>query len=117
MPESLLDRLFRLDGQAALVTGGSRGIGLAIARALGEAGARVAIVARRREWLEPAERELRAAGLTCAAYAADVSDATQVAQIVGAAEAAVGDLSILVTRRAARGARRPSSYRRNAGAR
>jgi NAD(P)-dependent dehydrogenase (short-subunit alcohol dehydrogenase family) len=96
MPTSLPDRLFRLDGQAALVTGGSRGIGLAIARALGEAGARVAIVARRAEWLGPAEEALRAGGVTCAALRADVADPGQVARAVDAAQAAVGDLSILV---------------------
>jgi gluconate 5-dehydrogenase len=96
MPSRLLQRLFSLEGQAALVTGGSRGIGLAIARALGEAGARVTIVARRAEWLQPAERELREAGITCAAVAADVSDAALAAHAVEAAHAAVGDLTILV---------------------
>jgi gluconate 5-dehydrogenase len=96
MPTDLLHRLFSLEGQAALVTGGSRGIGLAIARALGEAGARVAIVARRAEWLDPAIRELQAAGISCAAFAADVADAEQVARTVDSAQTAVGELSILV---------------------
>jgi NAD(P)-dependent dehydrogenase (short-subunit alcohol dehydrogenase family) len=96
MSPDLLRRLFSLNGQAALVTGGSRGIGLAVARALGEAGARVAIVARRAEWLEPAEREMRDAGIECRAFTADVADAGQVARTVEAAQAAVGALSILV---------------------
>ncbi len=96
MPPDLLHRLFSLQGQSALVTGGSRGIGLEIARALGQAGARVALVARRAEWLNPAERDLRECGITCAAFAADVSDAEQVARTVEAATAAVGDPSILV---------------------
>jgi gluconate 5-dehydrogenase len=96
MPTSLLHRLFSLEGQAALVTGGSRGIGLAIARALGEAGARVAIVARRAEWLVPAERVLSEAGIACAALEADVADAAQVERAVDGAEAALGPLSILV---------------------
>ncbi len=96
MLPDLLSRLFSLQGQTAVVTGGSRGIGLEIARALGQAGARVAIVARRAEWLDSAERDLRDAGVTCAAFAADVADADQVARAVGAAVAAVGDPSILV---------------------
>ena len=96
MPGDLFERLFSLRGQAAIVTGGSRGIGLEIARALGEAGAKVAIVARRAEWLEPAERALKDAGITCAAFAADVADADQVATAVDAAQAAIGDLSVLV---------------------
>lgn len=96
MPADLFERLFSLRGQAAIVTGGSRGIGLEIARALGDAGARVAIVARRAEWLEPAERALKDAGITCAAFAADVADPDQVARTVDAARAAIGDLSILV---------------------
>jgi gluconate 5-dehydrogenase len=96
MPGDLLERLFSLRGQAAIVTGGSRGIGLEIARALGDAGARVAIVARRAEWLAPAERALKEAGITCAAFAADVSDPDQVARTVDGAQAAIGDLSILV---------------------
>ena len=107
MPGDLFERLFSLRGQAAIVTGGSRGIGLEIARALGEAGAKVAIVARRAEWLEPAARELKAAGITCAAFAADVADADQVAMTVDAAQAAIGDLSILVNA-AGRTARKPT---------
>jgi gluconate 5-dehydrogenase len=96
MPEGLLHRLFSLEGQAALVTGGSRGIGLAIARALGAAGARVTIVARRAEWLGPAEQDLRAAGVECAALAADVADPVQVSRAVEVAQAAIGDLTVLV---------------------
>ncbi|MDR7550093.1 MAG: SDR family oxidoreductase [Armatimonadota bacterium] len=96
MSDALLARLFSLQGQAALVTGGSRGIGLAIARALGEAGARVALVARRAAWLQPAERELREAGIACAAFEADVAQAEQVTRAVEAAEEAVGALTILV---------------------
>src|SRR3970282_649220 len=96
MPAEVLERLFGLKGHGALITGGSRGIGLEIARALGEAGARVGVFARRAEWLEAAERELRAAGITCVAFAADVADPAQVTSTVEAAQAAIGDLSILI---------------------
>ncbi len=94
--DTLIERLFSLRGQAALVTGGSRGIGLAIAGALGTAGARVGIVARRAEWLAPAEQSLREAGVDCAAFCADVADAEQVARVVDAAASSLGDISILV---------------------
>jgi NAD(P)-dependent dehydrogenase (short-subunit alcohol dehydrogenase family) len=49
---------FRLDGKAALVTGGSRGLGLEAALALKEAGARVAVLARRARYLEEAKEAL-----------------------------------------------------------
>ena len=49
---------FRLDGKAALVTGGSRGLGLEAALALKEAGARVAVVARRASFFEEARKAL-----------------------------------------------------------
>src|SRR5438045_2394540 len=50
--------LFDLTGKVAIVTGGSRGLGLAIATGLGEAGAAVAITARREQWLTPARAAL-----------------------------------------------------------
>jgi gluconate 5-dehydrogenase len=96
MPDDLLSRLYGLSGQTALVTGGSRGIGLEIAQALGRAGAKVAIVARRAEWLEQAERALRAEGTVCAVFAADVADPLQVERVVAAAGAALGEPSIVV---------------------
>jgi len=69
---SVLDSL-RLDGKVALVTGGSRGLGLQIAHGLGEAGATVAITARKREGLAHAERELQASGIRATSAPCDIS--------------------------------------------
>jgi gluconate 5-dehydrogenase len=88
--------LFDLRGRVAIVTGGSRGLGLAIARALGEAGAAVAISARREQWLGPARDELTAAGLTVYAALCDVSQPEQVEQFVAAVAERFGRLDILV---------------------
>ncbi|MEW1659816.1 SDR family oxidoreductase [Streptomyces sp. NPDC093707] len=73
-PAPYLDALFSLAGRRALVTGGSSGIGWAIAEALGRAGAAVVLVARRAEPLRSAAEELRAAGVTADWVAADLGD-------------------------------------------
>src|SRR2546425_8379550 len=54
---------FDLRDRVAIVTGGSRGLGLEIARSLGEVGARGVIAARRPQWLQTAEQTLRSAGI------------------------------------------------------
>ncbi|MEU6976685.1 MULTISPECIES: SDR family oxidoreductase [unclassified Streptomyces] len=82
-----LDDLFSLAGRTALVTGGSSGIGKAVARALARAGASVVIVARREAELKAAVDELTAAGAEAAWVSADLSGRDGVK---AAAEEAVG---------------------------
>lgn len=75
-PSGLLPRTpsFRLDGHRALVTGAGRGIGLAGAAALAEAGADVTLVARQGEEIETAARAIGAAGGSASAFPLDVTD-------------------------------------------
>lgn len=87
---------FDLSGQAALVSGGSRGLGLAIARALGQAGARVAIAARRQQWLDPAQAYLAERGVDCLALQGDVSRPEQAASLVERTLERFGRLDVLV---------------------
>ncbi len=65
---------FDLNGKHALITGGNSGIGEAMALALGSAGARVTLVARRAEALSGAQEKLRAAGIECDSVVCDVAE-------------------------------------------
>jgi len=91
----ILDR-FRLDGKVALVTGASRGIGRAIALALAEAGADVALASRTADSLETVAAQLRALGRRALVLPTDVTDRAQIARMVGRTLAELGRLDILV---------------------
>jgi NAD(P)-dependent dehydrogenase (short-subunit alcohol dehydrogenase family) len=71
---SYLDQLFGLGGRVAVVTGGSSGIGRAIALGLGQAGASVVLIARNPDNLDAAVAELTGAGAAAAAVSADLAD-------------------------------------------
>src|SRR4249920_3182121 len=67
-------KLLELNGRVALITGGSRGLGLQIAEALGEMGAKVAITARKQAELDEAQRHLQAQGVEVMTVACDMQD-------------------------------------------
>jgi NAD(P)-dependent dehydrogenase (short-subunit alcohol dehydrogenase family) len=87
--------LFDVSGRTALVTGGSRGIGLMIARGLVQAGARVIVSSRKTEDIEAAGRELAQHG-DCVAIPGDVSSPQGVAALAKATQARFERLDILV---------------------
>ena len=89
-------QLLDLSGRAALVTGGSRGLGLQIAEALGEMGARVAITARKKDELDEAVKHLRGAGVDATAFVCDIGKREAIPGLVDAVLAKFGKVDILV---------------------
>jgi gluconate 5-dehydrogenase len=89
-------QLFDLTGQTALITGASMGIGFALARGLGQAGAKVVLNARNIETLETAANTLRDDGITVDTLPFDVTDHDAVAAQVNAYETNHGPITILI---------------------
>jgi len=85
-----------LDGKVALVTGASRGIGLAIARSLAKMGAKLGLCARDPKRLEDAASDLRAGSTSVVAIPADVRRADEIASLVKGIEQALGPIEILI---------------------
>src|SRR5229473_2021637 len=88
--------LFELGGKVALVTGGSRGLGLQIAKGLAEMGARIAISARKARELADAKAEFAAQGVDAFTVAHDLAVADQVPALVEAVVGHYGRIDILV---------------------
>lgn len=91
-----LRELFDLHGRTALITGGSRGLGLQIAEALGEQGARLVLSARKAGELEQAQAHLRARGIECDWIAADGARDDEIDRLASGALAKLGHVDILV---------------------
>lgn len=91
-----LHRLFDLSEHAAMVTGGSSGIGRAMAKALASAGASVVLVARRSEPLDEAAQDIEAAGGKVATVVADLSERAGLASVGARAAQPFGSPDILV---------------------
>lgn len=87
---------FNIEGQGALVTGASRGLGLALAEALASSGARVAMVAREPGPLHDAVSTIRARGGVAHAVVGDVGDKLAIHNIAGQAQGLVGEIGITI---------------------
>jgi NAD(P)-dependent dehydrogenase (short-subunit alcohol dehydrogenase family) len=91
-----VQQLFDLTGKVALVTGGSRGLGLQMAQALGEAGARVVITARKELELAEAVAQLHREGIDATAVRCDMADLALLPDLVAGIVASHGQIDVLV---------------------
>jgi len=89
-------QLFDLRGRVAIVTGGSRGLGMQIAEALGEMGAKVALTARKKNELDEAVAHLARLGVDASAWVCDIGKREQIAPVAEAILARYGKADILV---------------------
>lgn len=89
-------QLFELNGRTALITGGSRGLGLQIAEALGEMGARVVIAARKAEEIEQATSHLQDNGIDAQGFVADLQDEAAIQNLAQETMQSLGKIDILV---------------------
>ncbi|PYZ97513.1 3-ketoacyl-ACP reductase [Alteribacter lacisalsi] len=85
-----------LEGKTALITGGSRGIGLATAKELAKEGVRLGLIGRSEEHLASAEKELKDIGATIVTAAADVADENAAHKAVKTVEQELGGIDILI---------------------
>ena len=91
-----MQQLFDLKGKTAVITGGSRGLGLQIAEALGEQGASLVITSRKQDELDEAVAHLKQMGISAIAIAADLGKAEAIPAFVASALGHLGHVDILV---------------------
>ncbi len=91
-----ISKKFRLDNKVAIITGASKGIGKAIARALGQQGAKVVIVSRKQEAVDETAKEFVAEGIGAIGIAAHVGDGAQIKNLVEKTVKNFGGIDIIV---------------------
>ncbi len=91
-----IEKMFRLDGKVALVTGASSGLGEHFARTLARAGARVAVAARREDRLQQLVMDIRKNGGKADAFSLDVSNASSIAACLDGVIDTCGEISVLI---------------------
>ena len=96
MTPRTIQKLFDLTGKTALVTGGSRGLGLQMAHALGEAGAKIMLSSRKADDLKEAAAELKAAGINADWIAADCAKEADIRMLADETIKRMGHVDILV---------------------
>jgi NAD(P)-dependent dehydrogenase (short-subunit alcohol dehydrogenase family) len=110
-------KAFDLTGRSALVTGGSRGLGLQIAEALGEQGARILLSSRKATDLEDAQKHLLGLGIKAEWIAADNTKDEDVIRLADEATKKLGRVDILVNNAGASWGRRPKTIPSKPGTR
>ena len=96
MSARTIQKLFDLTGKTALITGGSRGLGLQMAHALGEVGAKIMLSSRKATDLEEATAELQAAGIDARWIAADCAKETEILRLADETLQRMGHVDILI---------------------
>lgn len=109
--------LFDLTGKTALITGGSRGLGLQMAEALGSYGAKLMLSARKTDELQTAQAHLQKMGIDANWFVADASKDADIAKLADGAIEKLGHVDILINNAGASWVRQPKTIRSRRGTR